>query len=169
MKGRDFARLNWSRQYANLFTKDNYLDWWGKVVDTAKEPKVEVPWPAPPVDTQPHDKAYERVLAEVGCFPRDAVSKRTIDEVRKGTGKWGRHEPKGGLMVGLQPGTPPKYSDNDGMPDAWETAHKLNPNDPADGNRIVPAGASKDDRHRGYTYIEFYINELADKLIAAGE
>ena len=31
---------------------------------------------------------------------------------------------------------------------------------------IVPAGASKDDRHKGYTWIEYYVNELADKLIA---
>ncbi len=168
MKGRDFDRLNWSRKDANLFTKDNYLDWMGKVVDTAKEPKVAVPWPAPPVDTQPHKEAYELVLAKVGCFPRDAVSQRTIEEVRKGTGKWRRHEPAGGLMVGLKPGVAPTDADNDGLPDDWETAHKLDPKHPADANRTVPAGASEDNRHRGYTWIEFYINELAGRLIAEG-
>jgi pectate lyase len=51
------------------------------------------------------------------------------------------------------------------MPDAWETAHGLDPKDPADATKVVPAGASKDDRHRGYTYIEFYVNELADGLV----
>ena len=169
MKGRDFDRLNWNRKDANLFTKDNYLDWMGKVVDTAKGPKVEVPWPAPPVQTQPHKEAYELVLEKAGCFPRDAVSRRTIDEVRKGTGKWRRLDPKGGLMVGLRPGRPAKDTDNDGLPDVWETAHKLDPNDPSDANRIVPAGASKADRHKGYTWIEFYINDLADSLIPVGE
>jgi hypothetical protein len=51
------------------------------------------------------------------------------------------------------------------MPDAWEVAHGLNPNDPTDGNKIVPKGASKDDRHAGYAYVEHYLNELADSLV----
>ena len=51
------------------------------------------------------------------------------------------------------------------MPDAWEKSHGLDPNDPADAAKIVPAGKSKSDRHQGYTYIEFYINELADGLV----
>ena len=80
--------------------------------------------------------------------------------------EWGRHEPAGGLMAGLTAGKPPKDADNDGMPDAWESAHGLDPNDPADAAKTVPAGASESDRHKGYTFIEFYINELADRLIA---
>jgi hypothetical protein len=56
-------------------------------------------------------------------------------------------------------------TDNDGIPDAWEPAHGLNPNNPADATKIVPAGGSKGDRHKGYTNIEFYINELADNLV----
>jgi pectate lyase len=105
------------------------------------------------------------VLAQAGCLPRDAVSKRAVQEVRTATGSWGRHDPEGGLMAGLTPGKPPVDSDSDGMPDAWEAAHGLNPKDPADAGRTVPAGASENDRHKGYTYIEFYINELADRLI----
>ncbi len=128
--------------------------------------KAEKPWPAPPVKTHKAEEAYELVLAHAGCLPRDVVSRRTIKDVREGTGEWGRHDPEEGLMAGLKPAKAPKDSDNDGMPDEWETAHKLDPNDPKDGNKVVPAGASKDDRHKGYTYIEFYINELADKLIA---
>ena len=49
------------------------------------------------------------------------------------------------------------------MPDAWELAHRLDPNAPEDRNRIVPASVSQ--RHAGYTYVEFYINELADALM----
>ena len=43
-------------------------------------------------------------------------------------------------------------SDGDGMPDAWETANGLNPNDPAD--------AVKDCNGDGYTNIEKYINGI---------
>jgi hypothetical protein len=165
MKGRDFDRLNWNRKEVNLYAAGNYLHWWGKVVDSTQGPKVGKPWPAPPVKTQSAHEAYERVLAQVGCLPRDAVSRRTIREVRNGTGKWGRHEPKGGLMAGMTAGRAPRDADGDGMPDAWEKAHELDPNDPGDAGRTVPAGASGDDRHRGYTWIEFYINERADLRI----
>ncbi len=126
----------------------------------------DTPHPAPKVTTQSAEEAYEMVMAHAGCLPRDAVSKKTFMEARTGTGFMGRYEPEGGLMTGLKPGKPPKDSDKDGLPDEWEKAHKLNPNDPKDSNKIVPAGASKGDRHKGYTYIEFYIDELADKLIA---
>jgi hypothetical protein len=44
-------------------------------------------------------------------------------------------------------------SDGDGIPDAWETAHRLNPHSPADAQKIDPKS--------GYTYLEVYLNELA--------
>jgi hypothetical protein len=49
-------------------------------------------------------------------------------------------------------GTPYKDSDGDGMPDDWELAHGLNPNDPSDAN-----GDSNGD---GYTNIEKFINGI---------
>jgi hypothetical protein len=49
-------------------------------------------------------------------------------------------------------GTPYKDSDGDGMPDDWEKAHGLNPNDPSD--------ASTDLNGDGYTNIEDFINGL---------
>ncbi len=162
---------------ADIYAEGNHFASVGKTLDVWKADakmreigmgkciKAEKPWPAPPVTTQKAEDAYKSVLAHVGCLPRDSVSKRMVKDTREGTGEWGRHEPKGGLMEGMTPGKAPKDSDNDGMPDEWEKAHKLNPADPKDANGIVPAGASKDDRHKGYTYIEFYINELADKLI----
>ena len=42
-------------------------------------------------------------------------------------------------------------SDNDGMPDDWETARGLNPNDPSDASSYL-GGA--------YTNIEHYCNNL---------
>jgi len=41
---------------------------------------------------------------------------------------------------------------SDGMPDAWETAHGLSPNDPADGPRDLDAD--------GYTDRGEYLNSL---------
>ena len=46
-------------------------------------------------------------------------------------------------------------SDGDGMPDAWEIANGLNPNDPSD--------AVKDCNGDGYTNIEKYINGMDTK------
>ncbi len=166
-KTRRLASLIWKRPSVDLYTKGNYFTWLGRVEnDFGEGPSSEDPWPAAPVSTQPAPAAYERVLALAGCLPRDATSKRTIEEVRKGTGSWGRHDPPGGLMEGLEPERPPLDSDGDGMPDDWERAHGLDPSDVADGSKIVPADGSPDDRHKGYTYVEFYINQLADELVA---
>ncbi|OIR08089.1 hypothetical protein GALL_95880 [mine drainage metagenome] len=113
---------------------------------------------------------------------RDAVDTRIINDVRNGTAsaKPGpdiaaslshvRYStktiqgiialvPKGIItdpsQVGGYPvykGTPYVDSDHDGMPDAWEIAHGLNPHDPSD--------ASQDLNGDGYTNIEDYINGL---------
>jgi hypothetical protein len=130
---------------------------------------LTAPADVPPVTTQTALETYDLVLAEAGCWPRDRVTNRTITEVQDGTGQWGRNAPleptDEWFMDGLTPGTPPVDTDNDGMPDTWELAHGLNPANPDDADSIVPKSASENDRHRGYTYIEFYINELADNLI----
>lgn len=52
-------------------------------------------------------------------------------------------------------GKPYKDSDGDGMPDEWEIANGLNPNDPSD--------AIKDCTGDGYTNIEKYINGISTK------
>jgi hypothetical protein len=52
-------------------------------------------------------------------------------------------------------GTPYKDSDGDGMPDDWEIAHGLNPNDPSDANGDLNGD--------GYTNIEKFINGLDPK------
>ena len=49
----------------------------------------------------------------------------------------------------------PKDTDQDGMPDEWEAAHRLNPNDAADRN-----GDANGD---GYTNLEEYLNSLCER------
>lgn len=127
------------------------------------------PYPYFPITIHSPQRACELVLAHAGCLPRDCVSRRTIQEFKDGTGRWGRNAPEKPsdewYLDGLTPGKPEPDSDGDGMPDRWEQAHGLNPRDAADAAQIVSKGASPADRHAGYTYIEFYVNELADNLI----
>jgi hypothetical protein len=55
----------------------------------------------------------------------------------------------------LAGGTAPTDTDQDGMPDAWESKYGLDPSSPADANG--------DFDHTGYTNLEKYVNGIADK------
>jgi pectate lyase len=98
------------------------------------------------------------VLAGAGTsFPtRDSVDTRIVDDVINITGKILFHTdlpaPTGGWWPTLNSATAPTDSDHDGMPDEWELAVCLNPNDASDRN---------DDRNSdGYTNVEEYLNWL---------
>jgi len=113
------------------------------------------PAETPPVTTQSPQQAYELVLAKAGAFPRDFITVRCIEEVKTGTGTWGRRAIPD-LMRGLTPTQPPEDSDSDGMPDDWEASHGLDPADGTDHRRIMTSG---------YTAIEEYCNERAEKFL----
>lgn len=115
---------------------------------------LDEPVDTPPVTTHSVLDAYDLVLDKSGCFPRDVVTKRIVQEVREGIGSYGKDIPDD-LMEGLSPTAPPLDSDNDGVPDEWETQHGLN--SAVDDHNTTMAS--------GYTAIEDYINELAAKLI----
>jgi len=83
-------------------------------------------------------------------FNRDDVDKRLISEYQTGTGKIPFTENEVGGYPILDQGIPPKDSDHDGMPDTWELAYGLNPNNPSD--------AAQDKDNDGYTNIEEYLN-----------
>ena len=122
-------------------------------------------WVAPTV--LPSAVVFDNVLTRAGAFPRDVVTRDAVREARDRTGSIGcpvRQQLDGQgnapdphpLMAGLSPSTPPLDSDDDGMPDAWETAQGLNPADGGDHGTMMPSG---------YSAIETYINELADQLV----
>jgi len=114
--------------------------------------KQSSPISVPAVKTDDAITTYKRVLAEAGALllKRDAVDIRIVSEVRNGTGKIIDDEEQVGGWPELKSTKPPKDSDRDGMPDAWEKQHGFDPDDPADGN-----GDSDAD---GYTNLEEYLH-----------
>jgi hypothetical protein len=126
--------------------------------------RVNTPYCVAPVDTTSAEKAFARVLREAGCsLRRDAVDQRIIKEIREGTAHYGETYGGGGKGVidsqkavggwpELRSLPAPVDSDHDGMPDAWEKKHRLNPDDPSDGAKAT----GKD----GYTNLEKYVNSL---------
>jgi len=109
--------------------------------------------PDHPVTLRTAAQAKDWILAHAGVTKplRDPVDAKLIDDFRNGTGRIPRKadDPR---PPPLASGTPPPDTDADGMPDAWEKARGLNPDDPADGPQT--AG-------NGYTNVENYLNELA--------
>lgn len=110
---------------ARIFVAGNMVD--GKGIEIAPAARQAlVPNPVCPltVAVMPAQAAYGAVLAGAGAFPRDAVDRRIVDEVRTRTGRIGRDNH---VLPDMQSGTPYADSDRDGMSDAWESAHGLNP------------------------------------------
>jgi pectate lyase len=120
-------------------------------------PQVHImkePYAAAPVTTVSALQALPLVLATVGASRpmRDAVDARLIGHVRTRTGKIIDSQQDVGGWPLLKSAAPPLDSDNDGIPDAWEKAHGLNPKDPAD--------AAKSREQGGYSPLEEYVNSL---------
>jgi hypothetical protein len=114
---------------------------------------VDQPFAAPAVQTVPARAALELVLATVGASrpARDAVDARLIDHVRTHTGRLINSQAEVGGWPDLKSVAAPLDTDQDGMPDAWETARGLDPKSPADGKAIAESG---------YTNLEAYLNSL---------
>ena len=121
--------------------------------------KARKPYPHSYIDITSAQDAYPSVLENAGATrpKRDAVDERIVKMVRTGTVTY---EQGRGIITDIkQVGGYPEYkgepypdADADGMPDAWETKHRLNPNDPAD--------AAADANGDGYTNIEDFLNGL---------
>jgi pectate lyase len=117
---------------------------------------TNVEWKAAAVRTQSAQEAYKLVLEDVGATlpTRDAVDVRVMEMVKTGKPTFGN-----GIITTVDDiGGYPEYkggpadpdSDHDGMPDAWEKKHGLNPSDASD--------ASLDKDGDGYTNVEEYLN-----------
>jgi hypothetical protein len=125
-----------------------------RVLDVPSECLMDKPFESPFVETQPPLQAYDDVLRSGGASlpARDLITTFVADSVRRDTGKVpGKTDdwPSAGYPV-YRSIDLPADSDQDGMPDEWESRHALNPRDASD--------ASKDQDRDGYTSIEEYIN-----------
>ena len=125
--------------------------------------KQAVPVQVAQVKTDDAITAYKRILADVGAtYPkRDAVDSRIINDVINGSGKIIDSQDEVGGWPELKSATPPEDSDHDGMPDDWEIAHGLNPNDDSDAQKTSLSS-------KPYTNIEVYINGLVAKEVTSG-
>jgi hypothetical protein len=113
--------------------------------------------------TRPAEAAYDAVLEGAGAsLWRDAIDLRIVDSVRQRTGGLVDSQEAFRGVDGKLPGIDDLPIaerdsdfdvDRDGIADAFEREHGLDPADPADGNAMT---LSQD----GYTNLEVYINEL---------
>ncbi|WP_347304564.1 pectate lyase (plasmid) [Croceibacterium sp. TMG7-5b_MA50] len=105
-----------------------------------------------PVAADPADMAEPRVLACAGAAEaRDAVDRAVVAGVRDRSGRIIDNEAEDGGWPRLRPGRPLRDRDGDGMPDAWERAHGLDP--ARDDGALDPDGD-------GWTHLEDYLNGL---------
>jgi hypothetical protein len=151
----------------SLYAVDNYYDDnLNGVLDghlLAQEEYDVVTWSDiafdfPAIPKQSAKDAYNWIVKNAGCtFPaRDAIDAYMIDELKSVgvNGKLIETESELPVKVALEKiwKTAVVDTDRDGMPDEWELAHGLDPNNPKDGR---PFGLSKH-----YTNVELYLNSI---------
>jgi len=134
--------------------------------------KLNSPWPSMAINQQTATNAYASVLDNVGASlpKRDIVDARVVDNTRNGNASYEgayntiKSVPNKNVVCGiidsesdvggwpvLSTGVIPTDTDKDGMPDAWENAHRLNPSSAADRNTVATDG---------YTMLEKYLNSI---------
>ena len=139
--------------------------------------KMDEPAPTGVITTHTADEAFSKVLANAGAsLFRDEIDARYMEEAKTGTAQY-----KGSITQ--SPGIIDKVSDvngyteanfgkgsrpadfdtdKDGIPDAWETANGLDPNDASD------ALTYSLDSKGYYTNLEVYANSLVEDIMKQG-
>ena len=165
--------------YARYYLAGNYIDgssantannWLGAgmntgaLADTVKS-KVTTPFLSgyQLTTTEPALAAYDSVLKYAGCVipVRDTLDQRIINNVKNRTGQF--IDVQGNYPHGtpyaqtvnawptLNSAAAPTDTDHDGMPDDWEIANSLNPNNASDRGLFAS---------NGYTNLENYLNNI---------
>jgi pectate lyase len=134
--------------------------------------RVSTPFAAPAITPTARSAMESTLAAKAGATvpKRDALDARVVNEMQTRTGDIGRRGapfptlPSCGAPFSTTPPctAAPTDTDHDGMPDAWETAHGLDWNNPADRNAIAT------NPNNGYTNLENYLNELAGDDLGGG-
>ena len=138
--------------------------------------KMDEPAPTGQVTTHSAAEAYEKVLAYVGAsLYRDEIDARYMEEAKTGTATYKGSitnspgiidkvsDVKGYTEANFGTGTRPADfdTDKDGIPDEWEKANGLNPNDASD------ALTYSLDKKGYYKNIEVYANSLVENIMKA--
>lgn len=185
--GKYYVTGNFNTKYENV-NNDNWTygvinqvdasDCDGTFTATTKDTiKLNEPMPFIATTTHSAADAYEKVLAYAGAsLSRDSFDELMVSDARNGKATYtGSGLSKGFInsqddnkpadapadwnaWPTLNSTTAPTDSDGDGMPDAWETANGLNPNDPSDGAQVAD---------NGYTNVENYLNSLVEAITTA--
>lgn len=150
--------------------------------------KLDEPVAAGDVTTHTAQTAFDKVLAYAGAsLRRDAVDARYMEEAATGTTTYTGEVSKRQGIIDLvnDPAKDPSEiayyenhanypdlpvvtrdaaydTDGDGMPDEWELANGLNPNDAADAKLVTLDGTQG-----WYTNLEVYINGLVEHITKA--
>lgn len=139
--------------------------------------KMDQPAPEGQVTTHSAATAFDKVMSYCGAsLYRDDVDSRYMEEARTGTATYkGSVTNEDGLIDivadvngytedNFPSETRPEGfdTDQDGMPNEWETANGLDPNNPDDANLYTL------DTEKGwYTNVEVYINSLVEHIVKA--
>ena len=168
----DVTNDNWTYGVYNQITAS---DCDGTYTQTTKD-TIRLHAPIPYVVTTTHTAAlaYERVLDYAGAsLSRDSFDDLMVSDTRNGKATYtgsgqgsgyinsqDDNKPSGAssswsAWPTLNSSAAPTDTDGDGMPDAWESANGLNPNDAADGALVAD---------NGYTNVENYMNSLVETI-----
>ena len=171
----DVTRDNWTWGMYNQITADNNDGLYNQ--DVKDSIKLTAPIDYILTTTHTAEMAYDKVLAYAGAsLHRDSFDDLMVNDTRNGLATFtgpGNHKgiidsqednkPEGAdenwsAWPTLNTAAAPVDTDGDGMPDEWETAHGLNPNDISDGKTV---GSD------GYTNLENYLNSLVADITVA--
>lgn len=173
----DVTRDNWNYgMYNQIDTSSSATDGtWND--QTKKDIKLDEPMPFVLVTTHSAEDAYERVLAYAGAsLSRDSYDELIVSDTRNGAASFTGKGVSKGLINSqddLKPSDAadgwsawptlnstdtPADTDRDGIPDAWELANGLDPNDASDGNLLTD---------EGYTMLEVYLASLVEDITEA--
>ena len=165
----DVTNNNWTVGVINQVNANDCDGTWTQ----ATKDSIKLSEPIYFITTTTHSAAdaYEKVLQFAGAsLHRDSFDEMMVSDTRQGkashTGSGNAagfinsqedNKPAGASSTWsawpeLNSETALADSDNDGMPDEWETVHGLDPNKASDGKDI--------DSETGYTNVEVYLNSL---------
>ena len=182
--GKFYVTGNVNSQYSDV-TNDNWTYGMYNQVDASgndgtytQETKdtMRINEPIPYIYTTTHtaEQAYEKVLNYAGAsLHRDSFDELMVSDARHGTATYTGSGLGQGFINSqndnrpanagedwsawptLQSTAAPTDTDGDGIPDTWEQANGLNPNDATDG-RVIG--------NDGYTPVERYLNSLVEDI-----